>query len=526
MTLRTLDEPQDRNSRRQNISRGILIVSKTNSPGGCAPWAAKIFAGLAAALDAFVKEEVSMSLPEASTQVTGEQAPVGPAVVSIEDASATVTLREAFWTWLRISLLSFGGPAAQIAVMHRIVVDEKKWLDERRFLHALNFCMLLPGPEAQQLATYIGWLMHGVRGGLVAGLLFILPGFVSILLLSLIYVSFQDSGTVQSLFFGLKCAVLAVVAEAVLRVSRRVLKNRVLVVISIVAFILLSLKLLPFPAVIATAALVGAFGHRFAPNIFRSNMSVSDSPLPSPAGKGAWKETQRILLTSTIALSLWFGPILAAAHFTGRTSVYTQLSIFFSKAAVVTFGGAYSVLSYVDQQAVDRYHWLEKGEMVDGLGLAETTPGPLIMVVQFVGFLAAWRHGTGLSPLMAGCLGAVLTTWVTFVPCFYWIFLGAPYVEKLLHKPWLASALTAITASVVGVIATLGVNFAMATLFSAQASIPVSWGTLSVPVWSSIQPAACVISLLAIALMFIFHRGLAVTLSACVIAGMLYNLFT
>lgn len=465
-----------------------------------------------------------MSVPETPSQVAGHQLQPPVSGVSQEAGSASVTLREAFWAWLRVSLLSFGGPAAQIAVMHRIMVDEKKWLDERRFLHALNFCMLLPGPEAQQLATYIGWLMHGIRGGLMAGLLFILPGFVSILLLSLMYVSFQDSGIVQSLFFGLKCAVLAVVAEAVLRVSRRVLKNGVLVVISIIAFVVLSLKLLPFPAVIATAALVGALGHRFAPAIFRSNMKVSESPLPSPAGRGVRGETRRILLVSTIALSLWFGPILAAAYFTGRTSVYTQLSVFFSKAAVVTFGGAYSVLSYVDQQAVDRFQWLEKGEMVDGLGLAETTPGPLIMVVQFVGFLAAWRHGTGLPPLLSGCIGAVLTTWVTFVPCFFWIFLGAPYVEKLLHKPWLASALTAITASVVGVIATLGLNFALATLFSEQTSVPFAWGTLSFPVWSTLQPAACVISLLAFALMFVFHRGLAVTLTACVVAGMIYSL--
>ena len=459
-------------------------------------------------------------MSEGASQVAEQQ---NPPLLNGSTEGGPTTLREAFWTWLRVSMLSFGGPAAQIAVMHRIIVDEKKWLDERRFLHALNFCMLLPGPEAQQLATYVGWLMHGIRGGLMAGLLFILPGFVSILLLSLLYVSFQDSGTVQSLFFGLKCAVLAVVAEAVLRVSRRVLKNRVLVAISIVAFVLLSLKLLPFPAVIGTAALVGALGHRFAPGIFRSNMAVSESSLPSPAGRGFRGEVARISLISAVALSLWFGPVLASAHFTGRTSVYTQLSIFFSKAAVVTFGGAYSVLSYVDQQAVDRYHWLEKGEMVDGLGLAETTPGPLIMVVQFVGFLAAWRHGAVLSPLMSGCLGAVLTTWVTFVPCFFWIFLGAPYVEKLLHKPWLASALTAITASVVGVIATLGVNFAMATLFSTQTAVPLAWGSLSIPVWNTIQPAACVISLLAFALMFLFHRGLAMTLIVCVLAGMIYS---
>jgi chromate transporter len=443
--------------------------------------------------------------------------------------SAPVSFRESFVVWLRVALLSFGGPAAQIAVMHRIIVDEKKWLDERRFLHALNFCMLLPGPEAQQLATYIGWLMQGVRGGLMAGLLFILPGFVSILLLSLLYVSFQDSFTFQSLFFGLKCAVLAVVAEAVLRVSRRVLKNRGLVVISVLAFLVLWTKLLPFPAVIAIAALVGVIGQRVAPAMFVvAKKNDSEPALPLSVNQKSWRsELCRSLIVSVVCLTLWFTPILFAAKATGRDSVYTQSSIFFSKAAVVTFGGAYSVLSYVDQQAVDRYQWLEKREMVDGLGLAETTPGPLIMVVQFVGFLAAWRHGvegTGLPPLLAGTCGAVLTTWVTFVPCFYWIFLGAPYVEKLLHKKWLSSALTAITASVVGVIATLGVNFALATLFEKHSTLVIGPASISVPVWSSILPGACAISVLAFVIMFVLHRGLAVTLATCVAAGFVLRL--
>ena len=435
----------------------------------------------------------------------------------------TVSFADAFRVWLRISLLSFGGPAAQIAVMHRIIVDEKKWLDERRFLHALNFCMLLPGPEAQQLATYIGWLMHGIRGGLMAGLLFIFPGFVSILALSILYVSYQGSTTFQSFFFGLKCAVLAVVAEAVLRVGRRVLKNRVLVGISVVAFLLLWLKLLPFPAVIALAAVVGTVGNRVSPTTFQIAKKKSDSErnaVPIAVARSWQYELGRSLLISVVCLTLWFSPIIAASKIAGNDSVYVQSSIFFSKAAVVTFGGAYSVLSYVDQQAVDRYHWLEKGEMLDGLGLAETTPGPLIMVVQFVGFLAAFRHGTGLHPMLAGTCGAILTTWVTFVPCFLWIFLGAPYVEKLLHKQWLSAALTAITASVVGVIATLGVNMAIATLFANQQVLKLGPATLAFPDWSSVRPAACLISVLAMTLMFVLHRGLAVTLSVCVAAGL------
>ena len=452
-----------------------------------------------------------------------------PSEMPAHEGLSQISWAESFHVWLRVALLSFGGPAAQIAVMHRIIVDEKKWLDERRFLHALNFCMLLPGPEAQQLATYIGWLIHGVRGGLMAGLLFILPGFVSILVLSLVYVSFQDSFTFQSLFFGLKCAVLAVVAEAVVRVGRRVLKNPALVAISVVAFFLLWLKLASFPVVIGIAAMIGTTGHVFIPSLFQLTKKTNEPPEPelSPLiRKSMASELRRSLVVSVVCITLWFLPILLISRVAGRDSVFVQSSVFFSKAAVVTFGGAYSVLSYVNQQAVENYHWLKKGEMVDGLGLAETTPGPLIMVVQFVGFLAAWRHAVDLPPLLAGTLGAILTTWVTFVPCFYWIFLGAPYVEKLLYKKWLTSAMTAITASVVGVIATLGVNFAIATLFAEHRSAAIGWGEVSLPEWSTVSPEACVISLLAAVMIFVFHRGLTVTLLTCVTAGVLLRAFT
>ncbi len=440
----------------------------------------------------------------------------------METVRTDVSFGESFRTWLRISLLSFGGPAAQIAVMHRIIVDEKKWLEERRFLHALNFCMFLPGPEAQQLATYIGWLMHGVRGGLMAGLLFILPGFVSILALSYAYVLLQGTSTFEGLFFGLKCAVLAIVAEAVQRVSRRVLKNRALVLISTIAFLLLWSGLLPFPAVIGLAALTGWIGHRVAPEIFlpkKKEEPASPATVEATASKrSGWT---RPLVTSAIFLTLWFAPIIALWTTRGDNDVFVQTSLFFSKAAVVTFGGAYSVLSYVDQQAVDRFHWIEKGEMADGLGLAETTPGPLIMVVQFVGFLAAYRHATGLSPMMAGTVGAVLTTWVTFVPCFFWIFLGAPYVEKLLNVRSLSSALTGITASVVGVIATLGVNLAIATLFAKSARVVYGPFEVLAPQWSTVNLSAVFVTTIAFVLTFAFHRGLAVTLSTCVIVGAL-----
>lgn len=456
-----------------------------------------------------IGEESASSQPMSAQTATAEKNP-------------HVTWSESFRVWVRVALLSFGGPAAQIAVMHRILVDEKKWLDERRFLNSLNFCMLLPGPEAQQLATYIGWLINGVRGGLMAGLLFILPGFVSILALSFAYVSLAGSTSFQSLFFGLKCAVLAVVAEAVVRVGKKVLHNSTLISISVVSFLFLWLKLLPFPAVIGVAALTGLIGHRISPTSFqtkqKSKVTGSEGPTIN-LRKVVQPTTGRSLLVVAICLMLWFAPIFAMANRFGRDSVFVQSSVFFSKAAVVTFGGAYSVLSYVDEQAVNKYRWIEKGEMLDGLGMAETTPGPLIMVVQFVGFLAAYRHGEGLSPMLAGTIGAMLTTWVTFVPCFLWIFLGAPYMERLLEKRWLTASLTAITAAVVGVIATLGINLLVSTLFRESSTFSLGLGELIVPAWSSLQFDALSLAILAGVLLLVLHRSLALTLTVCVIAG-------
>jgi chromate transporter len=444
------------------------------------------------------------------------------AVDAKSKAVSSVAWPEAFRVWVRVALLSFGGPAAQIAVMHRIVVDEKKWVDEKRFLNSLNFCMLLPGPEAQQLATYLGWLLHGVRGGLMAGILFVLPGFFSILLLSYAYVSFSHSTHFESFFFGLKCAVLAVVAEALIRVAKRALHRRTLIFISACSFCLLLFNMLPFPAVIGLAALAGIAGHRLAPGHFQkvtkpqSSESVETKVYLAPFQHPSFRNSALVLLT---CLMLWFAPIVAMSRMFGRDSVFVESSVFFSKAAVVTFGGAYSVLSYVDQQAVEKYHWVEKGEMLDGLGLAETTPGPLIMVVQFVGFLAAFKHGEGLSPFMAGTVGACLTTWVTFVPCFLWIFLCAPYMERLLEKKWLASSLTAITAAVVGVIATLGVNMLVATLFQSTVPTRLGIGFLKLPVWSTIQFDSVAVTTLAVVLLLILHRSLALTLGACVVVG-------
>ncbi len=437
------------------------------------------------------------------------------------------TLRESFFVWLRIALLSFGGPAAQIAMMHQVVVEEKRWIDERRFLHALNFCMFLPGPEAQQLATCLGWLMHGVRGGLIAGLLFILPGFLSILLLSYLYVVLRGTDFFDGALFGLKCAVLAIIAQSVVRLSRRVLKHHWLTATAIIAFLLLWAHVLSFPAVICLAAMAGLLGEKLAPGLFSGGAVATPVAITSEMTQSpGWRRSlTRALKVSAVCLTLWFGPLLVLFRTTGADSVWVQLSVFFSKAAVVTFGGAYSVLSYVEQQAVDHFQWVTRQEMLDGLGMAETTPGPLIMVVQFVGFLAAARNSTQLSPWIAGTLGAILTTWVTFVPCFFWVFLCAPWLDDLLRVRWLKIALTSVSAAVIGVISTLGISLATSTLFQNRQSF--SWGLIELqwPEWGTVNPDAIAITGLAMGLTFAFRQGLAVTLALCVGVGLILRCF-
>ena len=436
------------------------------------------------------------------------------------------TLRESFFVWLRIALLSFGGPAAQIAMMHQVVVEEKRWIDERRFLHALNFCMFLPGPEAQQLATCLGWLMHGVRGGLIAGLLFILPGFLSILLLSYLYVVLRGTDFFDGALFGLKCAVLAIIAQSVVRLSRRVLKHHWLTATAIIAFLLLWAHVLSFPAVICLAAMAGLLGEKLAPGLFSGGAVATPVAITSEMTQSpGWRRSlTRALKVSAVCLTLWFGPLLVLFRTTGADSVWVQLSVFFSKAAVVTFGGAYSVLSYVEQQA-DHFQWVTRQEMLDGLGMAETTPGPLIMVVQFVGFLAAARNSTQLSPWIAGTLGAILTTWVTFVPCFFWVFLCAPWLDDLLRVRWLKIALTSVSAAVIGVISTLGISLATSTLFQNRQSF--SWGLIELqwPEWGTVNPDAIAITGLAMGLTFAFRQGLAVTLALCVGVGLILRCF-
>ncbi len=431
-----------------------------------------------------------------------------------------VSFAEATRVWARVAAQSFGGPAGQIAVMHRILVDEKKWVTEAQFLHALNFCMLLPGPEAQQLATYIGWLLHGVRGGLVAGCLFVLPGYLAILGLSALYAGYHQVPLVQALFYGLKPAVLAVVVEAVFRVGKKALKNNVMRLIALAAFGSLFLFNLPYPLVVAGAALVGLFGNRLWPTRFqvlRGHQVADEATTPAPP-------LTRSLATVLMWLAIWLGPLLAIVLASGQGSVFSQLGIFFSKLAVVTFGGAYAVLAYVAQQAVENYGWLSAGEMLDGLGLAETTPGPLIMVLQFVGFLAAFRDPGMLHPLVAASLGGLLATWVTFAPCFLWIFAGAPYVETLRSNKALSGALAAITAAVVGVILNLAVWFAQNTLFREQKLFSAGGLQIEYPVLASADIYALALAALAALLMFVLHAGLVRTLVVCSAAGIALRL--
>ncbi|MET0414659.1 MAG: chromate efflux transporter [Actinoplanes sp.] len=381
-----------------------------------------------------------------------------------------VPFRQAVKAWFLISLQTFGGPAGQIAVMQRHLVDDRRWIGQRRFLHALNYCMLLPGPEAQQLAIYVGWLLNGLRGGLVAGTLFVLPGVVALLVLSVVYVRFGDTAVVTGLFAGLAPAVVAVVAQAVWRVGRRALHNAALAGLAVVAFVALAAFAVPFPVVVAVAAVAGWALHRWRPALIRASAGHGGDPdgpaplIPDDALHHDQPSKRRLLGILGAGLVLWWLPVAAVAGLTGAGSVYTQQGLFFSGTAVVTFGGAYAVLAFVAQRAVEHYAWLSAGDMVRGLALAESTPGPLIMVVQFVAFLGAYHHPGPLDPWVAGLVASLLTTWVTFVPCFLFILLGAPYVERLRGNEALSASLTGITAAVVGVIAHLGLYFALHTL--------------------------------------------------------------
>ncbi len=441
-----------------------------------------------------------------------------------------VTLGEAFRVWARVAMLSFGGPAGQIAVMHRIIVEEKRWIGENRFLHALNYCMLLPGPEAQQLATYIGWLMHRTLGGVIAGVLFVLPGVVSIMALSIVYALFGKVGVVSALFFGLKAAVLAVVLQAVVRIGGKALKNRIMISLAAAAFVAIFFFGVPFPVIVLTAGITGFFGGRAGMPAFQvggghgaakegKQVADADALLGEELPEHARPTVARALRVSAICLALWLVPVAILLATLGSGNVFSQIATFFSTMAIVTFGGAYAVLAYVAQQAVENYGWLQPGEMLDGLGMAETTPGPLIMVLQFVGFMGAFRDPGMLSPLTAGALGGLLATWVTFVPCFLFIFLGAPFIETLRGNQALHGALSAITAAVVGVVLNLAIWFAIHTVFRETWPVRGLGLSFDAPVLASVDPWALLLSAAAVIAMFRFKVGMIPTLAACSAAG-------
>jgi chromate transporter len=445
--------------------------------------------------------------------------------IGAEASGHGISLNEALLVWIRVAILSFGGPAGQIAVMHRVLVQEKNWISESRFLHALNYCMILPGPEAQQLATYIGWLMHRTVGGLVAGGLFIVPGVVAIMGLSYVYAIYGNVGFVEALFFGLKAAVLAIVMQAVVRVGKRALRSPVMVALAAIAFVAIFFFSMPFPLIIVAAALIGFLGARLGRPEFAAlehsgkNTAVIDSMLGEGIPEHVRPNTARTLRLLVAWLAIWLVPVFALVIALGPDDVFSQIAIFFSKMAMVTFGGAYAVLAYVAQQAAEYNHWVTPREMLDGLGMAETTPGPLIMVVQFVGFMAAFRETSGLSPLVAGTLGGLLATWVTFAPCFLWIFVGAPYIEALRGNKALAGALSVITAAVVGVILNLSIWFALHTLFRQTVQIHEFGLSFDAPVLSSIDIRAFLLSLAAATAIFHFKVGMLIVLAASCAAG-------
>jgi chromate transporter len=459
-----------------------------------------------------------------------------PRAAATEELAHGIPFREAVLVWAKVAALSFGGPAGQIAVMHRILVEQKRWIGETRFMHALNYCMLLPGPEGQQLAVYIGWLLHKTKGGLVAGTLFVLPGFVCIMVLSWIYAAFGSTGAVQALFFGLKAAVLAVVLEAVVRIGRRSLKNNVMVALAAVAFIAIFFYGVPFPLIILVAALLGYIGSRSGHPAFavggghgsaaNDQFADKDSALGETMPAHARPTTAWSFKIAGAFLALWLLPVFALVLTLGPGNVFSQIAVFFSKMAVVTFGGAYAVLAYVAQEAVQTYGWLRPGEMLDGLGMAETTPGPLIMVLQFVGFMAAFRDPGALHPMLAATLGGMLATWVTFTPCFLWIFLGAPYIEKLRGNKALSAALAAITAAVVGVVLNLAVWFALHVLFAELRELHWLGMKIEVPVVSTVNVPSLILTAAAMIAVFRFKVGMIPVLASCAALGIIYYLVT
>jgi chromate transporter len=447
----------------------------------------------------------------------------------LQPSANSVRFRDAFWYWLRLGCINFGGPAGQIAMMHQELVVERRWISNQRFLHALNFCMLLPGPEAQQLAIYVGWLLHRTLGGLVAGILFLLPAFFVILALSWIYAVYGNLASVEGLFHGLRAAVVALVVLALLRISSRALVHPLKQVIAASAFLSICFFGVPFPLIILAAALVGLGGARAWAGAFaveRESPGGEAAILADhlPPAEHSRPGLRRAAVVLAVGLASWWGPLAGVMAWRGVRDVLSQEAIFFSKAALVTFGGAYAVLAYIAQAAVDHYGWLEPGEMLDGLGLAESTPGPLILVTEFVGFIGAYRNPAGLEPSLAGILGAVVTVWATFAPCFLWIFLGAPFMEQVRGNQRLNAALSAITAAVVGVVLNLALWFGLYSLFGTVRQKEMAGMVLTIPVLRTLDPFALLLAVVSFVGMWRFRWPLLVVVFASAAAGFLFRM--
>ena len=451
-----------------------------------------------------------------------------PTVTAVDGKEHLVPLGHAVRYWAKLGFINFGGPAGQIAIMHEELVDKKRWISNNRFLHALNYCMLLPGPEAQQLAIYIGWLLNGTWGGILAGVMFVVPGFLLILGLSWTYAVHGDISWISAVFYGLQAAVIGIVASAVIRVGAKALKHPALIGIAIAAFVAIFFLKVPFPLIIASAALIGLVGGRTAPRIFKSSghgepetedTLISDAVDEAPSQR-LGRKTLKVLL---IGLVVWWGPLLLVIALRGTDDTLSREAVFFSQAAMVTFGGAYAVLAYINQAAVQHFGWLQPGEMVTGLGLAESTPGPLIMVTEFVGFLGAYHFPGGLDPVLAGILGATVTTWATFAPCFLWIFLGAPYIERLRGNRALNSALSAVTAAVVGVILNLAVTFAIVALFASIRQGELLGVTFPMPAFSSIDLFALFLAVAGFTALWRYNVNVLWVIGGSALAGLVYR---
>jgi len=439
-----------------------------------------------------------------------------------------VTFGEAARFWIKLGFINFGGPTGQIAIMHDELVERRRWISNARYLHALNYCMLLPGPEAQQLAIYVGWLLHKVKGGIVAGVAFVLPAFFLMLGLSYVFVVYGDVPWVNGIFEGLGAAVVGIVAAATIRIGKKALRNTAMYLIAAIAFVSIFFLHVPFPIIVISAGSIGLLASARWPQTFTvtaehdaERAAISDE---GSAGEHTTVKLRRSILVAVVGLTAWFLPLLLVTAWAGRGSTLSQQAWFFSKAAVVTFGGAYAVLAYMNQAAVVQYGWVTTSQMVTGLGLAESTPGPLIMVTEFVGFVGSYQHPGSLDPLVAGVLGAIVATWATFAPCFLWIFLGAPFIEQLRGNERLAMGLTTITAAVVGVVLNLAVWFAVNTLFTTVNERQILGGPVPVPVWSSIDGFAVAVAVVCFVGLWRLRWNVVLVVIGSAIAGLVYTL--